>query len=98
MKKKTQKSVASFDSRGAVAIGASDVIRWDDVMTINGTDIKISKVVELGIRHDVEIAKKLEEDLKSETGLLVTFPMGILMDKLQRIVGSGTKLLALVKP
>lgn len=79
-------------------VGASDVIRWDDVMTINGHDIKVSKAVELGIEHKIEIATMLKRDLKSATGLLVTFPMMHLMSDLQEKIGTGEQLLALVKP
>lgn len=98
---KKQKSVASVshDRNSPVMIGVSDVIRWDDVMTIQGYDIKVSKAVELGLKHGLEIAEKLEKDLKSETGLLLTFPMAMLMDKLQGLKGieTGEKLLAAVK-
>lgn len=93
-----KKSVASFDTRAM--FGVSDVIRWGDVMTINGTDIDTAKAVELGIEKGIDIASKLELDLKSETGLLITFPIALLMDKLQRLpeIGSGEALLELVKP
>ena len=95
-----KKSVASVDGRGAMIVGISDVIRYDDVMTVNGYDLKLSKVVQLGKKHGIEIAALLEHDLKSKTGLLITFPVLMLMDKLQRRpeIGTGEKLLALVKP
>lgn len=94
-----KKSVASVSSSGGMVIGASDVIRWGDVMTIQGYDVQVSKVVELGLKHDISPAKLLKKDLQSKTGLLVTFPMMMLMDKLQRLpeIGTGEKLLALVK-
>lgn len=92
-----KKSVASLDTSGSIVMGVSDVIRWGDVMKINGYDISVSKAVKLGLKHDLDIAKKLEVDLKSKTGLLLTFPMGMLMDQLQRGIGTGEKLLALVK-
>lgn len=95
-----KKSVASVDGRGAMVIGVSDVIRWGDVMTINGTDIDVAKAVTLGIEKNIPTADILERDLKSKTGLLITFPMMMLMDKLQRLpeIGTGAKLLELVKP
>lgn len=95
----SKKSVASVSSSGGMIIGASDVIRWGDVMTIQGHDIQVSKAVELGIKYKIELATKLKKDLKSKTGLLVTFPMMMHMDKLQRLpeIGTGERLLALVK-
>lgn len=97
---KKRKPVASVNGRGAMVIGVSDVIRWGDVMTINGTDIDVTKAVELGIEKGIPTAETLKRDLTSETGLLITFPMLMLMDKLQRLpeIGSGEALLALVKP
>lgn len=99
--KKKSKSVASVShfKESPVMIGVSDVIRWDDVMTIQGCEIKVSKAVELGIKHNLPFGALLEKDLKSETGLLLTFPMAMLMDQLQRIpeIGTGEKLLELVK-
>lgn len=96
MKKKT---VASVSSHGGVTIGSSDVIRWDDAMEVQGHAIKISKAVELGEKYEStkELAGKLTYDLKSETGLLITFPIAILMDRLQREVGTGERLLELVQ-
>lgn len=91
-------SKASVDTRGGMAIGVSDVIRWEDTMEVNGHLIQISKAVKLGQEHGLEIAELLEHDLKSRVGLLITFPIAILMDKLQGIVGSGEALLELVKP
>lgn len=93
-----KKSVASVDTRGSMVIGVSDVIRWADVMSVNGYEIKVSKAVELGIKHKIEIAKLLKKDLKSKEGLQLTFPIAILMDNLQKKVGTGEKLLKLVKP
>lgn len=83
-----------------MTIGVSDVIRWDDVMNVQGFDIKVSKAVELGLQYKLPLATLLEEDLKSKTGLLLTFPIAQLMDQLQRLpeIGTGEKLLALVKP
>ena len=78
-------------------VGTSDVIRWKDIMKVNGCLIKVNKAVELGIKYKLDIAFKLEKDLKSKTGLLITFPIAYLMDALQREVGSGKKLLELVK-
>lgn len=97
---KNKRQVATVFSDGRTIIGSSDVIRWDDVMSIQGHDVQVSKAVELGLKHNLELAQKLEKDLKSKTGLLLTFPMMMLMDNLQRIesIGTGEKLLALVKP
>ncbi len=94
-----KKSVASVNTNGSVTMGMSSVIRWGDTMTIQGYDVQVSKVIELGLKHDIPIAKLLKKDLQSATGLLVTFPMMMLMDKLQRVpeIGTGKKLLALVK-
>ena len=86
---------ASVQSNGSVIMGCSDVIRWDDVVEVQNTDIKISKAVELGIEYGFEIASKMKEDLQSETGLLVTFPIAILMSELQKKLGSGEKVLEL---
>lgn len=107
MNKKKQKSVASVSSSNGMTIGASDVIRYDDVMTVQGHDIKISKAVELGKKYGVSIADQLEKDLKSKTGLLITFPIAMLMSELQErleVVESiphkfaGVELTKLVKP
>jgi hypothetical protein len=95
MKKK--KAVASVSTTGNVTVGASNVIRWGDVVSINGYDINVSKAVNLGIKYKLDIAEKLIVDLKSKTGLLITFPLAILMSKLQEKIGSGEKLLELVK-
>ncbi len=81
--KKKQKSVASVSATGNMVIGASDVMRWDDVMTIQGHDVKISKAVELGLSIGEANSERLKKDLKSKTGLLVTFPMMYLMSHLQ---------------
>jgi hypothetical protein len=78
-------------------MGASSVIRWDDDMDFNGFNIKISKAVELGMQHDIKIAFLLEEDLKSEEGLHITFPLAILLDNLQRKLGSGDAVYNAVK-
>ena len=78
-----KKSVASVSATDNMVIGASTVIRWDDVMTIQGHDVKISKAVELGIEYGIETATMLKRDLKSKTGLLITFPMMYLMSHLQ---------------
>ena len=93
-----RKPVASFDTKAN--FGVSDVIRWGDTMTINGTEIDIAKAVELGKEKGIDFAEKLECDLKSEVGLLITFPIAMLMDKLQRLpeIQTGAKLLELVKP
>ncbi len=98
--KKKQKSVASVSEHGGVIIGASDVIRWGDVMTIQGFEIKVSKAVELAIEKGLPFGPLLKKDLKSKTGLMITFPMAMLMDQLQRLpeIGTGEKLLELVKP
>lgn len=95
-----KKSVASVNGKGTMIIGVSDVIRWGDVMTINGMDIDVTKAVELGIEKNIPTADTLKRDLTSETGLLITFPMLMLMDKLQRLpeIGTGERLLELVKP
>lgn len=102
MTNKKQKSVAKISggtaSTGNLIVGVSDVIRWDDVMTIQGTDIKVSKAVELGLKYKMNLATMLEEDLKSKVGLLLTFPMARLMSDLQEQIGSGQALLDLVKP
>ena len=93
-----KKSVASVSSHGGVTIGASSVIRWNDNMDVQGYAISVKKAVLLGKKNGLEIAKKLEKDLKSKTGLLITFPIAMLMDQLQKKVGSGEALLKLVKP
>ncbi len=95
-----RKPVASVDGRGGAIIGVSGVIRWGDIMTVNGTEIDVSKAVELGIENGMEIASKIKRVLKSEDGLLVTFPIAYLMNDLQELphIGTGTKLLELVKP
>lgn len=95
-----RKPVASVDGRGAMVIGVSDVIRWGDVVTVNGTDIDVAKAVELGKKYNVPTADILERDLKSDDGLLIMFPIAYLMDNLQRLpeIGTGAKLLELVKP
>lgn len=90
-------SGASVSAQGGMVIGSSDVIRWNDTMEVQGCVIKISKAVELGLRYKLDIASKLQQDLQSKTGLLITFPIMILMDKLQRKVGTGAELLELVK-
>lgn len=97
---KEKRSVASVNGKGAMIVGMSDVIRWGDVMTINGTEVDVAKAVELGIEKGIDIAQKLVVDLKSDEGLLVTFPMLFLMDRLQRLpeIGTGERLLELVKP
>lgn len=89
----------AYSRENPLVIGVSDVIRWDDIMSIQGMDIKISKAVDLGIKYKLDIAKKLKKDLKSKTGLLLTFPMAILMSQLQEQpeIGDGETLLALVK-
>lgn len=73
------------------------MIRWGDIVNVQGFDIDVQKAVELGKEHGLSIAEKLEEDLKSDTGLLITFPIAILMSQLQEKVGTGEKLLDLVK-
>jgi hypothetical protein len=95
---KKQKSVASVDTTGAVVVGVSSVIRWDDVMTINGHEVKVSKAVLLGVKKDLNIARMLRRDLKSKTGLLITFPMAMLMNQLQEKIGTGREVLDQVKP
>lgn len=89
------KPVASVSSSGGITIGASDVIRYEDTMNVNGHTIKVSKAVELGIKHELAIASQLKINLQSETGLLITFPIMMLMSQLQekkvRQWGEGVK-------
>lgn len=99
-----KKSVASVSggtkSSGDVIVGMSGCIRYDDVMTVQGFDIQVSKAVELGMKYKIPLAFDLEKDLKSESGLLLTFPIAMLMSKLQeqKEIGDGVTLLNLVKP
>ncbi len=86
-----------IDGKSWFGVGSCDVIRWDDVMEVQGYAISVAKAVNLGIENDLKIAHKLKKDLQSDTGLLIAFPVAILMDKLQRIIGSGEKLLNLVE-
>jgi hypothetical protein len=92
-----KKPVAEFDMVGAVFVGISDVIRWGDTVKTQGVVIDIAKAVELGISHDLEIARKLEKDLKSKTGLLITFPIAFLLSHLQEKLGSAEKVTKAVK-
>ena len=91
------KPSASVSAHGGIVIGSSDVIRWNDTMDVQGYVISVAKAVELGLRYELEIASKLKKDLQSKTGLLITFPIMILMDNLQRKVGTGEAVLELVK-
>ena len=93
-----KKAVASVSSGDGFTIGASDVIRWGDIVNVQGHDIDVAKAVELGLKYKIELAEKMEVDLKSKIGLLLTFPIAMLMDKLQREIGTGEEVLALVKP
>lgn len=99
MQKKKPVASLTYSRESPLIMGVSSVIRWDDVMDINGNNIKISKAVKLGLKYKLEIAQKLEVDLKSETGLLITYPIGMLMSELQCLpqIGTGQKLLDLVK-
>lgn len=107
--KKKRKSVAhvSHSDSSPFVIGTSDVLRWGDVMTINGHDLDIAKAVELGIKYGITNAEKLKKDLKSKMGLLITFPITFLMsdlqERLQKVEGlprskAGETLLEQVKP
>lgn len=93
-----RESVAAMGEVGPFILGVSDEIHWDDVVTIRGYDVSVRKAVELGLEHGMDIAAKLEKDLNSDEGLLVTFPLQYLMSELQDIVGSGEALLERVKP
>ncbi len=93
-----KKPVASVSSGDGFTIGASDVIRWEDTMTVQGHVISVKKAVMLGAKYKLPFAPLLRKDLKSETGLLITFPIAMLMSQLQERVGSGEKLLEMVKP
>jgi hypothetical protein len=102
MTNKKRKPVASiyYGGDNPFIMGASSVIRWGDVVTINNHDIDVARAVTLGITHNIEVAHQLKKDLKSRAGLLVTFPLAYLMDALQRIpeIGTGERLLELVAP
>lgn len=96
MKKK--KAVARVDDVGNIVIGSSDMIRWGDLVTILGHDVDVAKAVILGKKLKIEIAEQLEKDLKSDTGLLVTFPLRFLMSGLAKGSGlNGDKLLSLIE-
>lgn len=98
MNKKTP--VASVTSNGPVTLGISDTIRWGDIVTVNGYEVDITKAVELAKENELWIADILERDLKSDDGLLIMFPIAMLMSKLQELphIETGERLLELVKP
>jgi hypothetical protein len=81
-----------------ILMGSSNVIRWDDLADIQGVTIDIAKAVTLGLSHNLDIARKLERDLKSETGLLITFPLAYLMSNLQEILGSAEAVIEVTAP
>jgi hypothetical protein len=57
-----------IDGESWFGVGSSDVIRWDDVMEVQGHAISVAKAINLGIENDLEIAHKLKKDLQSDTG------------------------------
>lgn len=100
-----KRNKATVSKSGGIVIGACDVIKWDDIMNIQGTDVEVSKAVELGLKWGIPIAEKLEKDLKGK-GLFITFPMMFLMSALQEKLEkegephetAGQKILEMVKP
>lgn len=90
---KNKKPVASVDSGNGIIMGASDVIKHGDIVAVNGHNIDVTKAVKLGLKLESVkgLATKLNKDLK--TGLYITFPIAILMDKLQRELGTGEDVL-----
>jgi len=70
-----------------VVVSYSDVMRWNSDYQVDNKVYKLSSLVELGKRsHDdrtVNLAKQIEGDLKSKTGLLIGFPIVILVDRLK---------------
>lgn len=94
MKKK--KAVAYVSSSNGMVVGSSSVIKWGDIVNVNGHDIDVSKAVTLGLAHKIEMAEMLLKDLKGD-GLFIAFPIAMLMSKLQEQIGTGEELLTLVK-
>ena len=80
-----------------ISLGFSNVMRWDDTINVNGRSISLSGLVELGLTNKLERAQKLKKDLKSKMGLLITFPITMLIDELQCVMGNEELLLELVK-
>lgn len=84
-------------SKALFSLGFTDVMRWEDTIKVNAYSISLSELVELGIAHNLELALKLKKDLQSKRGLLIAFPITMLIDELQHIVGNDDLLSKLVK-
>ena len=97
-KKKRLKNIAGsskkleLSSGQNVLVSYSDVMRWNSDYQIGNKVYKLSSLVELGKKSNdvrtVSLAKQMEGDLKSKTGLLIGFPIVMLVDRLkeQRIL------------
>lgn len=79
---KDKKVAGRASTLGSVAIGSCDVLKWDDIVEVNDHKISLAKAVNLGKEKWIEIAEKMEEDLKGE-GLFIMFPVSLLLSKLQ---------------
>jgi len=64
-------------------------LRFGDIVNVNGHDIDTAKLVKIAKIFSKELKKrkdwgwKLEKDMKSESGLFVTFPLAFLMSGLR---------------
>lgn len=73
---------------GGAIVSYSDVMRWDSNYKVAGKTYKMSRLVGLGKKsrntRTMKLANMMEKDLKSKDGLLVGFPIVMLVDKLRK--------------
>src|SRR3989344_6942673 len=81
-----------IDYKSKKITGFCDVIRSDDIITINGRQVSVAKVVQVGKKCEEasELVGMLEKDLNSASGLLLTHPLALLIIMLDPEAEMGT--------
>lgn len=87
-RKRLKKVAGATEVISGALVSYSDVMRWDSDYNVAGKRYKLSRLVGLGKKsinpRTVGLANQMEKDLKSKGGLLVGFPIAILVGKLQK--------------
>ena len=87
-RRRLKKVAGASEMVGGAIMSYSDVMRWDSDYIVSGKKYKLSRLVGLAKKsrnpRAVNLAKMMEQDLKSKDGLLVGFPIVMLVDYLKK--------------
>jgi len=87
-RRRLKKVAGASEMVGGAIVSYSDVMRWDSNYKVGGKTYKLSRLVGLAKKsrnpRAVNLATTMEQDLKSKDGLLVGFPIVLLVDMLKK--------------